>query len=333
MSLGKSLLSRFTLRAAPSTTSVGLFAQPLPTPCLPRLLSRGPGCPAPGADREGRLLQTGCLGPAVGTGEPYSSRTSPRGRWHSARHTEQHACGVREPRHGTARCFAGHPALRGCSVEPTWRAGDAGPCVQSDPRGSEPQVVLAPQDNGLSSESSGGPAGCGRVSEIAGDGDSPQRDQPQAPSARALPWKWSFRVLLVRPTSDAQICPLKEKSGRRRPRHGAGHPSRAERVCGLVLMKGPLYPGTPRLQPPQALGASQQLGSPLRSGKVGFSARSAGSGLPTKGVYTAGVGLRPQDRPLRPRGRQGLISAQSLRLPFSRRPFPAKPLGRSGVAT
>lgn len=211
--------------------------------------------------------------------------------------------------------------------------GTAGPCVQSDPRGSEPQVVLAPQDNGLSSESLGGPAGCGRVSEIAGDGDSPQRDQPQAPSARALPWKWSFRVLLVRPTPDAQICPLKEKSGRRRPRHGAGHPSRAERVCGLVLMKGPLYPGTPRLQPPQALGASQQPGSLLRSGKVGFSARSAGSGLPTKGVYTAGVGLRPQDRPLHPQGRQGLISAQSLRLPFSRRPFPAKPLGRSGVAT
>lgn len=114
----------------------------------------------------------------------------------------------------------------------------------------------------LAQRAQGGPAGCGRVLEIAGDGDSPQRDQPQAPSARALPWKWSFRVLLVRPTSDAQICPLKEKSGRRRPRHGAGHPSRAERVCGLVLMKGLLYPGTPRLQPPQALGASQQPGSP-----------------------------------------------------------------------
>lgn len=58
--------------------------------------------------------------------------------------------------------------------------------------------------------------------------------------------------------------------------------------------------------------------------KGGFSARSVGSGLHTKGVSTAGEGLRPQDRPLRPRGCQGLTSAQSLQVFPSAMSFPRR---------
>lgn len=49
-----------------------------------------------------------------------------------------------------------------------------------------------------------------------------------------------------------------------------------------------------------------------------------GSGLHTKGVYTAGVGLCPQDRPLRSRGCQGLTSAQSLQVFPSAMSFPQR---------
>lgn len=77
------------------------------------------GCPGPGADTEGRLLQTWV--PEPGGGDWGVVVLPHKPMWPVALCTPHGAaCGVRKPRHGTVRCFAGHRALCGCSVEPFW---------------------------------------------------------------------------------------------------------------------------------------------------------------------------------------------------------------------